>query len=592
MKQETRKFTVQKASDDDALTFRASLSSEYPVQRGWGWEILAHTPDGVNMERAGSGLPLLANHNSQDPVGVAEKIGLEAGRLVADLRFFSTARGREFATMVGEGLSGVSIGYTVDDMVAEGECDGSPVYRVTRFTPFEISIAPVAADPTVGVGRSRPTLSLRGKRVDQDNPNPTQSVLDERTRIASIMDLAREYRQEELADNFIQHGRSVDDFRVVLEQIASQAPPTRDQETRSIRPFGSGSPPGGRAIGMSDHELEEYSLVRALRATIDPKYREEAGFEFDVSRALGDSLGRHSKGLLVPMDALSVRSVAKSTTGGNLVPTEYMAAQFIDVLRARSFVMDHATTLSGLGGDVDIPKKSTTGTAYWIEGDDADSLTNSDSTFSKVSLSPRTVGALTTFSHKMLVQSSPDIEQLVRIDLAATVASEIDKQALQGDGANHKPLGVFNTPGVGADTFANATIPTFADVVAMEGALALDNADMGHLVYLADPVMMSALKRTEKASNTAQFIWTAGKERGEGMMNGLPARYTAHCPVNKLVLGNWADLLVGLWGVIEVDADPYGSNFSKGSVTIRALMDVDVAVRREQSFTILEEASP
>ena len=58
-------------------------------------------------------------------------------------------------------LKGVSVGYMVDvwESVAAGAVSTNgkhqgPCEVATRWTPFEISIVSVPADPTVGVGRS------------------------------------------------------------------------------------------------------------------------------------------------------------------------------------------------------------------------------------------------------------------------------------------------------------------------------------------------------------------------------------------------------------------------------------------------------
>lgn len=594
MRQEFRQLQVERSGEKDALTFAASVSSEYPVERIWGVEVLSHASTAVDLSRAVDGLPLLVSHDMRQPVGMAERVRLQGGRLHADLRFFSTDKGREYATMVGEGLRGVSIGYSIDDMQQDGERAGVPIFRVTRFTPYEISIAPVAADPTVGVGRSRQTLTLkREKTMKDDDIKPGVRALEaDRTRAASLMRLGRENNQDDLAAKFVAQGRSVEDFEDILATMANQSPPMREQPSR---PMGGGARSGGyawsgAAIGMSERDLGDYSLVRALRASIDPKYQREAGFELKVSDSLAQASGVRAKGLLVPLDALSVRAVTKGGTGGNLVPTEYLSSSFIDVLRARSFVMEHGTPLSGLQGDVVIPKKNASATAYWFAGDDSDAITDSTPTFGQVPLSPNILGAHTRMSHKMLLQSSPDIEQLVRLDLAAGLAVELDKQSIQGDGLSNRPLGVVNAPGVSALTYANGGAPSFADVVAMEGALAADNADMGSLAYLSPPAIAMGLKTTEKATGTAQFVWTSGAQNGVGSVNGYTAAYTTNCPAGTMIFGNWSDLLIGLWGMIEVDADPYGDNFAKGSLTVRAMLAADVALRRAESFVVLTEA--
>ena len=277
----------------------------------------------------------------------------------------------------------------------------------------------------------------------------------------------------------------------------------------------------------------------------------------------------------------------------SVVGTNVMAGQFIDVLRARSQVMSlNPTILLGLEGDLAIPRKTAGATAYWIGGDDADSVTASDLTLDQVDMAPKTIGGAVIFSHKMLIQSSPDIEALIRQDLAEMLAVELDKKALQGDGTGSTPTGIISQTGVGTTTYANAGAPDFADVVGLETTLAAANADFGNLAYLTTPAIAGGLKTTDVGTDTGQFVWSAGKERGAGVLNGLPSRVSANCPAGYIIAGNWQDLLIGWWGALEISSDPYGTNFLKGSVTVRVLADVDIAVRHGASFAEIHEAAP
>jgi HK97 family phage prohead protease len=139
---------------EDGNRFPASVSSETPYERTFGWEILSHSAGAVDLGRARDGLPFLLYHDARSPVGMVENLQPVGPTLRGDVRFFSTQQGQDAKRMVQEGLRNVSIGYLIQDMQEEGDRDGVPVYRVTRWQPFEVSLAPVPADPTVGIGRS------------------------------------------------------------------------------------------------------------------------------------------------------------------------------------------------------------------------------------------------------------------------------------------------------------------------------------------------------------------------------------------------------------------------------------------------------
>ncbi len=208
------------------------------------------------------------------------------------------------------------------------------------------------------------------------------------------------------------------------------------------------------------------------------------------------------------------------------------------------------TMLPRLVGDAAIPRKTAGTTGYWVNLDGTETITESDLTLDQVSISLKSVAGFTKFSHKMLVQSSLSVEQMIRSDLAATLASALDVGAIQGSGASGQPTGITNTTGINTSTYSGA--PTFADIVGLEGAILADNVDIGVSVgYLTTPTLSTTLKTTEKAANTAQCIWNATGS-GEGNMNGYGAMATANVPADTVILGKWSDLIIGTWNAVEI----------------------------------------
>ena len=80
-------------------------------------------------------------------------------------------------------------------------------------------------------------------------------------------------------------------------------------------------------------------------------------------------------------------------------------------------------------------------------------------------------------------------------------------------------------------------------------------------------------------------IWEQGRERGYGTVNGIDAAATNQIPTGYLLLGDFSQVLVGMWGVVELLVNPYGAtDFSKGNVKVRAILDADIAVRQAGAF--------
>ena len=78
---------------DDILTM--SVSSEYPVKRGFGEEILEHTPEAIDLKRFNDNAPILWSHNVSEQVGVIERAYLVDKKLKVDMRFGNSAKAKE-----------------------------------------------------------------------------------------------------------------------------------------------------------------------------------------------------------------------------------------------------------------------------------------------------------------------------------------------------------------------------------------------------------------------------------------------------------------------------------------------------------------
>ncbi len=254
-----------------------------------------------------------------------------------------------------------------------------------------------------------------------------------------------------------------------------------------------------------------------------------------------------------------------------------------------------ATTLSGLVGNIGIPRQTGEATSYWLA--EHGSPTESEQTVDQVPMTPKTVGAFTDLSRKLLKQASIDVELFVRNDLATVIALAADYAGLHGSGTSNQPTGLSNTSGIGLVVGGtNGAAPIWSHIVQLETLVSQSNADVGTLSYMTNSLVRGKLKETEKASGTAKFIY------GEGAtpLNGYAASTTNQIRSNldkgtstgvcsALFFGNWADLIIGLWGVLDILVDPF-THSTSGTVRVVALQDMDIAVRHAESFSVMLDA--
>jgi HK97 family phage major capsid protein/HK97 family phage prohead protease len=576
------------AIGEESRSLEFSFSSEAPVARWFGDEVLSHNSESVDLTRLNDGAPLLWNHNPDQVLGVVERgwIDGEKKRGMVAVRFSRSAFAEEKLADIRDGiLRNVSVGYSIND--ADQTRDGSIV--ATSWQPHEVSVVSVPADVSVGIGRQLET-TIAAPAADQTQPpiesmEPTidieavkaQAAADERSRVSSITGLCRTHAADDLAQGLIERGATESDaMKEVLAAIGKRA--SQPATPKAAQPIASG---GSADIGLTDKEARSYSFLNAIRAQAFPNDRsaqENAGFEREVSQAAEARMGATARGFLVPHDVMRRDlTVGTASAAGDLVFTDARPGSFIELLRNRLALSTLGVTmLTGLNGPVAIPRQTGAPTAYWVAEKGAPSESNP--TVDQVNLTPKTLGAYTEFSRRLILQSSIDVETMVRNELATVIALEIDRAALYGLGNTNQPQGLKLITGINTENFG-AAAPTYAELVSMESKINADNADIGAMSYLTNSTIYGGFKTTEKASNTAQFVLEPG-----GTVNGYGVVRSNQVATGDVFFGVWNQMLMGMWGALDLQVNPYALDTS-GGVRVTALQDVDVAVRHPEAFT-------
>ena len=618
--------------DVAARTVTLAFASETPYERYWGVEILDCTATSMRTSRLRSGANLLCDHSSTDVVGVVESVEIGADRLArAVVRFGKSVRAEEVFQDVVDGIRrNVSVGYMIHKAQLVETKDGLETYRVTDWEPFEISLVSVPADASVGVGRSAApdaaqkdlTVQVTVWQTDPETETETEDdavepmdgapadaagpaektltptprthtkantmpapieVVEKRNHAAEISAIAAAIPGgADLAMRAIQDGKTVEEFQqIAIKALSSKPVPTSD-------------------IGLSAVELKNYSVMRAINAMANPGDRaaqEAAGFERAASEAVGKKMGKTARGFFLPSD-VQKRDLTAGTAnaGGYSVATDILPQDFISMLR-NAMVIDQlgVRMLSGLVGSVAIPKQSGAATAYWVAENTAP--TESQQLLGQVTMTPKTVGAYTDISRRLLLQSSIDVENMVQSDLAQVLGLAIQQAAISGSGASNQPSGLLTliTPSVIGG--ATGLAPTWQNMIDLETAVATANADVGSMGYLTNAKVRGKLKSTQKfASTNGQPIWDAGNMPINGyraaITNGVPSNLTKSTSVgicSAMLFGNFSDLIIGMWGSLDLMVDPYTGS-TAGTIRVVTLQDVDVAVRNVESFATMVDA--
>ncbi|MBM4131594.1 phage major capsid protein [bacterium] len=564
-----RSAALTRADGDAADLYDLSFSSEDPYERSFGIEILGHKPSEVRMAWLLSGhAPMLNQHDPKQQVGVVHKAVIEDLRGKAQVRFASGALAQELLKDVVNGVRGnVSVGYMVHDMVLEREEAGKPpVYRVTDWEPLEVSLVSIPADRTVGFGREQ----TQRERITMNETTPAPTAADERARVNDILTIGKTHKLDEMAAKAIADGKAVADFRAdVLAKLAEGRKPVA----------------AAADLGLTPKESKRYSLGNAIRCLMQNE-RVDASFERDCSDEIQKRVGRAPQGIYLPTDlgiwsnptAQRVLQIGSTGTGANLVATELQPQNFIELLRNKMVTAKlGVVTLPNLVGDVAVPKQSAASTLYWVS--EGTAVTESEQTFTQVTATPHTAGAATSITRKLLVQSTPSAEMLVRDDLLKVLAIGLDSATLTGTGSAGQPEGIFTKSGV-SDITVTAGTPTYAEMLGFISTVAENNADIGSMAWALTPAVWAKLAATfqnASAGDTSILDW-----RSKTLL-GLPYEVSMQVTAKYAFFGVWSQCVQALWNAPDLLVDPY-TNSKSGTVIVRVLQDMDVMVRHEKAF--------
>jgi HK97 family phage major capsid protein len=638
--------------DYEARTLELTFSSETPVPRWFGLEVLSHDPNAADLSRFNDGANLLFNHDMDDVLGVVERAWVGPDRRGhAVVRFGRDTRGQWALDQVADGiLRNVSFMYQPSDYEVETDdpmgYDDDDTYTARQWLAYELSLVSVPADQSVGVGRSQanPETTVRVQIRSRASSNPAaisrsipreetmsgtnapaaelpaktvdQALAEERQRVDDIVALGRAHKLPiDQVHGMISRKLSISEARgeVLAGMLASNP-------QNPVAAMGGGNNPD-----LTAKEARSYSLLRAVSAIVNNDWS-KAGFEREVSQSIGQRTGKTTQGFFMPtnlpfapseehlrawhmlgggkgMQARSPYLVGTAGQGGNLVQTQLLSDQFIEVLRSQLVTaLLGARYLTGLVGNIDIPRQISQTAGYWVA--ESGAPTEAEATFDKVSLRPKTVGALSKMSRLMLLQATPAIEMIAREDLLKIMALAIDLASISGSGSSNQPTGIVNQSGVGAVVGGtNGANLTFDHIIQLQYATKFANAPQGSTGYALNSKAVGYLS-TQKAS-TGQYLWdpqggltnaSPDKLKGRAYAESQQLRSTltkgsSSGICSELIYGNWQELLIAEWGVTEIMVNPYDSTgFTTGDVLIRAFQTLDIGVRHGASFAVMSDA--
>ena len=573
--------------DEDKRTIEIGVSSEVPVERNFGFEVLGHNEEEIDMEFMGSGRsPLLLDHDPTKQIGVVEEFAIDRQnkRTIAKVRFSKNQQADEVYRDVLDGIrQNISVGYQVNSMKREeSEKDGVPIYRVNSWLPLEVSAVSVPADQSslVGFARSKETPKMENENKTPE-VNPAELRADFAKEAKAIIDLGVQHNKRDLANEAVANGASLAQFRgSLLETIANDKPLDLPS-----------------SVDMNETEQREYSLIKAVQETAQGRL---SGLEKEVSDQIASQTGKAARGFYMPTNigfGKRDQTVGSNTGGGFLKGTDHLGNEFIDALYANLVIgQAGARIMTGLQGDISIPKLSASVTNSAFVAENA-APSEGAGTFAQVTMSPKTLAAYVDVSRRLMLQSDPSVEAVLRNDVINTFARKIDEVALEGGASNH-PSGIIASSTGNVEALGtNGGAIAYSNIVSMVSKVEQDNAILNDasVKFIGNPKVTAKLRTTPKQGSGVEgnfMLDPDGKMMGYDYLSStlVPSDLTkgSASNVSALIFGDFSQLMLGFWSGVDVIVDPYTGS-TAATTRLAFFQDVDVALRHDDAFSVCKD---
>ena len=355
-------------------------------------------------------------------------------------------------------------------------------------------------------------------------------------------------------------------------------------------------------ISMNEKQRKEYSIAKALQM-LSSDNRDAKSFEREVSDEIMRATGRipsamAGSSVFIPT-ALETRAglVTNTNSAGGFVVQTDVSPELIELLRAQTRVLQlGAQMLAGLRGNISFVVESVATAANWQGENPGSDNADADPAFASKTMTPKMVIGNTSFTRKLLQQSSLDIELMVRRDITKSLALALDAAAIAGTGTSNMPTGLLSTsPAIGSVAIgANGGPATYAQICALEDAVGNANADSPDMAFLTTPDQRSKLRQVFVNGVGSDPVW------GPDGLLGYTSSVSKNTPSNlvkgsgtnlsAIIAGNFSEMLIGEFSAIEVTVDPYKLK-RQAVIECTVYGMFDILIRQPAAFAAIVDAT-
>lgn len=341
----------------------------------------------------------------------------------------------------------------------------------------------------------------------------------------------------------------------------------------------------------------QYRITKVLASMAYGKSLDGLELEMHQEAELeAKNFGGMIEGRGVPSIMMHKTASVDAGTGGEFIPTD-LSNEVIMPLRPRLTVEQLGVqNIVGLTGQFSISKLTNVMTAAWA-GQFTDAQLQSLTTGS-MTLTPKRMANQSLIGKQLLIQSTPDVENLVRAELLRGHQDLLDKTYYQGFDATIAGQQV-TLPGVltlaGANVIAigaNGGGLTRAHILAAETAIQVNDADIGDIVIVTNPKVVGFAKQVKLDTGSGMFLYKDGliEEYKVYRSNYIPSDGTKGSGTNlsAFVMGVHSRSIIAHWGGYDLTVDPY-TKAGNAQILLTTNAYHDIGHRYEKPFSLITD---
>lgn len=537
-------FGAKGMIDDENLIISFVAISNQPIlRRGWGGEKYYVSIDTEAVSFNAKRFYLDHETTFKNAIGKIIESKLEAdGSIKVRVQFYRDLKeSYEAFLKYKNGLcDAVSVGFgdcVFEEMEAK---EGLPHFKIAKGEIIELSAVWEGADPRAKIANFKKEKEMETIKTEENKMEFKENNNDE---VLKIVELARIAGREAEGLEAIKNGVNLADFSKSLIEASSI---NQYQGNRGAKEFC-------------------FSLANYAHSVFAGK---NVG---DIELERGDS------GYIIDNNFLTRFDKTATKDNEAIISTALRTDKFIEAVIAESNILSMCDFLSGLNGNVSIPKDTSTIQAHWVA--EGASTPQSNVTTSKINLSPRAIKAKIKVTREMLSMSALALEGYIINSIKTAIRQKLENDLLYGEGNGTSPImGLFNASGVQSiDNYFSA--PDYSKTLEFAGKIAEANLNLDNTCFLANSKAMTKLQTTPlDKQSTNSYLLNQTRDYLAGYkfyMNNLVKD-------NNIIFGDFKNLIVGAWGNLQVIA----TRDEEGDLTFTGFYDLAAGIKREKAFVI------